>query len=198
MKKSSVVQKLNPYYNEDIYYSCFKDRMNETLQSYFGGKEFINVNIGWAVKRLSKLIRCYRFMKKRTMNLIENNKYRTQNIQVTIKYLARVKYYEKKKELEAEKNAKIREISKRSYRMIKGNKAFQEKRTSIFSHIYSELETQVNNKEYLKKSIESSESEDKMKGTDSEKLLELKEDLKNPIIEKGRRSTPRFTNIVIE
>jgi hypothetical protein len=198
MKKSSVVQKLNPYYNEDIYYSCFKDRMNETLQSYFGGREFINVNISWAVTRLSKMIRCYKYMKKRTINLIDNNKYKTDNIQVTLKYLARVKYYQKKKSaLEVKNDANLKEISNKGYRRIRGNKAFQEKRTSIFSHIYSELETQINNMEFMKKSIESSESGDKMKGKDSKELLELKQDLEKNSVEK-KQGTPRFSTIVIE
>lgn len=200
MKKSSVVQKLNPYYIEDHYYACFRDRMNETLQSYFGGREFINVNISWAIKRLGKMIRCYKLMKKRTLSIIEKNKFNTEKMHITIKYLTRVKFNQSKKISKEIKNeVAIKDYSNKGYRKIVGKKAFQEKRTSIFSHIYYELESQTASNEIMKKSIDSSSSEsgNNTKLSTLNQINELKQDLERNFQDK-KPGTPRFSALVIE
>ena len=198
MKNSSIVQSLNPYYIEDKYYSVFKDRMSENLRILFPGKEYITVNISWAAKRLSKMIRCYRQMKERTLNLFDNHKINADNIQTAVKYYNRVRHYNSRRQSLESIGDSINEINSRIISKGTANKIPQEKRLSYFSTIYSLLETQSGNMENVRKSFDFSSIEDKNNFSDIENKLESPKDKGIITAENESHITPRFIKVHLE
>ena len=195
MKKSSVIQNINPYYKEDKYYCVVKDRISENIRMYFPKKEFMTVNISWAAKRLSKMIRCYKLMKERTIHLIDNMKVRPNNIQNSIKYITRVKYLETKRKPTVSTNVSINEnlILKQSKRNS-DNKIFKEKKGSIFSQIYSELETQSTIMDNFNKFDDSNSSNEDsynhLKDVKDKSQIKIRKK-----IESVQEITPRFSKV---
>ena len=146
------------------------------------------------------MIKCYKYMKERTIFLIDNHNIKPNNFQNSIKFMNRVKYFSTRRRSD-ETETGIESVNEINIRRVSGlgnpNKLLKEKFSSHFSQIYYQLEIQSRTLENLKKSFDSITSEEKNNNLTSEIKLEAQMIAKDKKNGNESQVTPRFLKFKI-